>query len=428
VRRLAELNDAYGAIAHRDDAAAQRELEASRKGAKNGHARRSRLLTRRRAPVTNVVRRTLYEQLHVAPHADTEVIRLAAAMMLQEPARTKEEIERREAIERAREVLCDPEQRAAYDEKHGIARPPATFAPAPPSDTTGSMPTAQTKVAPTPADSSAAEAAIEALAASVALPIEPPAPREEAPAEAQGAIEEPGAPVEPEAGQDLEQAAARNGDAYDEEGAGSRASVLRRWNLPPLFRRDDGDLTEAVEEAETQRVLALREELASDSANALGATDAFEAAVDGHGDAQAALDEQPSGQEDEPDETGEDAAHAIEPDAVLRFTSGPRKGARIAITRDAIVLGATPSADVMLPLRHGPGGVPRIRIWRQADSYLLQQDEGPLVLIGGRPIDMPIVVLDDGDEISIGDNTVRFERLSVDAEADPRVIRMPSAG
>ena len=187
------------------------------------------------------------------------------------------------------------------------------------------------------------------------------------------------------------------------------------------------------EDAETQRVL----ELLRDTPRTVNGTSERLGGMRGDDPAEPADVHEDTAMKDTEEEQRvpalavPDHPTEIEPDAVLTFVKGPRNGSRIAIRRDAIILGSPPSADVMLPVQPGPGGSPRIRIWKQADSYLLEQVEGPLVLIGGRPIDMPIVVLDNGDQIEIGENVLRFERLADEPQAgESRVIRMPfqSAG
>jgi hypothetical protein len=49
----------------------------------------------------------------------------------------------------------------------------------------------------------------------------------------------------------------------------------------------------------------------------------------------------------------------------------------------------------------------RIQIWHQAGRYLLQQVSGPVASVGGEPLVSPIVVLEDGDEVTCAGDVVR---------------------
>lgn len=64
-----------------------------------------------------------------------------------------------------------------------------------------------------------------------------------------------------------------------------------------------------------------------------------------------------------------------------------------------------------------PADPAHIQIWRQARSYLLQQLSGPAASVGGVALASPIVVLEDGDEVSCGGDVVRVRFADATAPA-----------
>ncbi len=100
----------------------------------------------------------------------------------------------------------------------------------------------------------------------------------------------------------------------------------------------------------------------------------------------------------EPDEP----AISLAPDAVVEtmaaehgeivFTAGPRMGARVEINGDVVSLDEGKSLAT---------------IWRNNDRFLLRHN-GKQVHIGGATPSLRIIVLEDGDEIAVGESRARF--------------------
>jgi len=84
--------------------------------------------------------------------------------------------------------------------------------------------------------------------------------------------------------------------------------------------------------------------------------------------------------------------------AALSVVSGPRAGEEIPVE---------PVEGAQVVLKDQRGGV-KLRVWHLSGRWLLQQLDGPPVSIGGRPLEAPIVILEDGDEIDHGGSVLRF--------------------
>jgi hypothetical protein len=88
--------------------------------------------------------------------------------------------------------------------------------------------------------------------------------------------------------------------------------------------------------------------------------------------------------------------------------TGPEAGTVVALPTWANGEGVEGEAvELMLPSRDGAPA--KIRIWNHESRYLMQHVDGPPVSVCGEPLIMPIVVLDDGDEIATDAAAVRLE-------------------
>ena len=90
---------------------------------------------------------------------------------------------------------------------------------------------------------------------------------------------------------------------------------------------------------------------------------------------------------------------------------GPRAGQVVDLGAGGVTLGSGPACDVVLPSDAGAGSLVALEhawLWRQAGHYMLRQIGGAETLIGGEPLALPIVVLEDGDELTIGPHVLRF--------------------
>ncbi|HXK33451.1 MAG TPA: hypothetical protein VNM91_05485 [Dehalococcoidia bacterium] len=100
------------------------------------------------------------------------------------------------------------------------------------------------------------------------------------------------------------------------------------------------------------------------------------------------------------------AAPAAGAGAELVFVAGPHAGRRIPLDGSPFVLEDLDAAS-RRPARVGQGET-WTTIWRQGGSYLLRHPARKDVRIGGRRSDGLLVVLEDGDEITIGAHAMRF--------------------
>lgn len=100
---------------------------------------------------------------------------------------------------------------------------------------------------------------------------------------------------------------------------------------------------------------------------------------------------------------------AERPLAELEFVSGPRAGTRVSLGAEAITLGSSYEADVMLA---SEGGVApeHGRIWQHGENFVFRQVDGEGTLVGGQELTLPLVMLDDGDEIVIGPHRMLFHQ------------------
>jgi hypothetical protein len=90
----------------------------------------------------------------------------------------------------------------------------------------------------------------------------------------------------------------------------------------------------------------------------------------------------------------------------LTFIDGPRAGERVMLGAHAVTLGAAEQADVVLG---GDGVAPEhARIWWHGEHVVLRQMGDAGTRVSGQPLRMPMVLLDDDDEIEIGGHRLRF--------------------
>ena len=87
----------------------------------------------------------------------------------------------------------------------------------------------------------------------------------------------------------------------------------------------------------------------------------------------------------------------------LLFVAGPRTGERLSVEGRAVALDRDGNES------GGEGASSLVvRIWTQADNIMLQHS-GAILVGGSRPA-LPIVVLEDGDELAWGGHKLQFRR------------------
>jgi len=94
--------------------------------------------------------------------------------------------------------------------------------------------------------------------------------------------------------------------------------------------------------------------------------------------------------------------------AELIFIDGPRAGARVPLGHEAVTIGSAYEADVMLPDDAGDVAPQHARIWQHGERFVFRQIAENGTLVGGQSLALPLVMLDDGDEIQIGRHRMRF--------------------
>ncbi|TAK61820.1 MAG: hypothetical protein EPO22_08105 [Dehalococcoidia bacterium] len=100
----------------------------------------------------------------------------------------------------------------------------------------------------------------------------------------------------------------------------------------------------------------------------------------------------------------------------LVFVAGPFTGSRVSVGQQALTLGSNPAVDVVLPGLGGRVAPEHARVWRHGRHFFFRQLDGGHTEIAGRPLSLPLVILEDGDEIQIGQHRMRF---ALPPEADP---------
>lgn len=94
--------------------------------------------------------------------------------------------------------------------------------------------------------------------------------------------------------------------------------------------------------------------------------------------------------------------------AALAFIAGPFAGLRIGLGVEVLTIGSGAESDVVLSDPGGRIAVEHARIWRHGEHFVFRQVEGSRSIIGGRRLDTALVILDDGDEIQIGQHRMTF--------------------
>jgi hypothetical protein len=108
--------------------------------------------------------------------------------------------------------------------------------------------------------------------------------------------------------------------------------------------------------------------------------------------------------DDTPEPAASEASPPLPPrDAEIVFTVGPRAGTRVLVEGRAVALDRDGDEST------GEGSVSIVaRIWTQADQIMLRHS-GAILVGGSRPL-LPVVVLEDGDEIAWGAHKAQFRR------------------
>jgi len=340
-----------------------------------------------------------YHVLCVDAEADGEIIGAARRVMLALAGRSAAEPAlMRELVDEAYRTLGNPQLRAQYDAQRDAATRPADAAPSVPAATAPPTPHATSPTmedAPGGATPSApaASAAPSARAAS-ATPSAPAASTMPSAAAASEAPSAPAASVLPSAPATsatppipAELLKTRKDSSHDDEPDVDERSAppdagheRRRGFLPLFYRRQPatGDTAPAGDEptdAVHTRLLTLRDAATGDARNGAQATRVVSRPA-----------EPVLGQ--------------------LAFISGPRAGERVLLGARTVTLGADEHADVVLG---GDGVAPEhARIWLHGEHVVLWQVGDAGMRVGGQPLRMPMVLLDDGDEIEIGTHRLRF--------------------
>ncbi len=104
--------------------------------------------------------------------------------------------------------------------------------------------------------------------------------------------------------------------------------------------------------------------------------------------------------------------------ARLTFIAGLRAGESVPIYDEPMSLGTNPRSGIILPDEHGVIAREHARLWRHGESFLFREVDGESTIVGGAPLTLPVVILEDQDEIAIGDNIMRFTCADAPQQAD----------
>jgi curved DNA-binding protein CbpA len=340
-----------------------------------------------------------YHLLRIDREADAEIIDVAYAVLSRYAGGSgPEAVLLQKLIEDAYHTLRNPQLRAQYDEMLAAGTEPvAGNAPyAPPDGTIGAATAGPAHVtAGRPAPTFVEDVGVGTqppVITSLAAPpdagssepaAEPATPR---PTEESGKQPEPVVPERAAASRHAPSVAAREyhrapRGLLQRIGLGARATAhaehspaLRSALAPPRQRYDDlGGAADA-------RLLTLRGE----PLEALEAPPHLERPIPRHLAARAG-------------------------DAALTFIAGPLAGDRFALGRDTIMIGTSYQSDIVLPLERAIAPE-HARIWRHGEHFVFRQLDGGMTMIGGEQLTLPLVMLDDGDEIQIGAHKMQFSR------------------
>lgn len=103
--------------------------------------------------------------------------------------------------------------------------------------------------------------------------------------------------------------------------------------------------------------------------------------------------------------------------ATLTYVGGPNAGKRFDLDGEPMMIGSAWDAAIVLPDFDGVAAK-HARIWKHGDHFVLKHMDGAVTTIDGKPLMLQLVVLDDGDDIGIGANRLRFAELPVAAETE----------
>lgn len=394
--RIEELNTAYAALM---DVEARRSYD----GGRALPATRSRgpllRLFSARVPAAAVDPADLYQVLRIDREAEGRIIQFAYDFWMQGLHGARVD---RGRIEEAHRTLSNPLRRAQYDASSGISAATPPTAPVP----------AFTPGAPQPAaedETGAATVAGQPGAAQIPpSPAPRPAPRpiEEAqPAATEGpvgngpsqtvvppmfALAASAAPVAP-AGAGPDAGPPETAPALPKQGLLRRIGLTSHGRAAPAAVAPAGGITAATAAAPAP-------DAASPPQAGVDPRDARLLTL--RADDVAAVRVLPSRPRGAPT-----LAVAL---AELVFTAGPRIGERIAIGAETLTLGSGETADVLLVDAEGDVEPAHARIWWHSSHVVFRQLGPGDTLIGGVPLVVPLVMLEDGDDIQIGVHRLRF--------------------
>jgi curved DNA-binding protein CbpA len=98
--------------------------------------------------------------------------------------------------------------------------------------------------------------------------------------------------------------------------------------------------------------------------------------------------------------------------AELVFLEGPRTGERVPLGADAVNLGSSYASHVVLLGDEEHIAPEHARIWLHGNHFVFRQLDDGDTTIAGQPLTLPMVVLDDGDEIRISIHRMRLEHAA----------------
>jgi len=104
-----------------------------------------------------------------------------------------------------------------------------------------------------------------------------------------------------------------------------------------------------------------------------------------------------------------DAGEPRPPAAELLFVGGQLAGTRFSVGEETITLGSDArTANIVLADDDGAVAGEHARIWRHGQQFMFHELQGKRTRIDGEALALPLVILDDGDEIVIGSHRIKF--------------------
>lgn len=107
------------------------------------------------------------------------------------------------------------------------------------------------------------------------------------------------------------------------------------------------------------------------------------------------------------------APEQLDAPATLAFISGPRTGERIELAAD-VTLGSDSGCAIVLEDAAANIEREHARLMRRGATYMFSDVAGHDTMIAGRPPALPVVLLEDADEIQIGVHRMRFATPMLD--------------